>query len=32
VVFGATVELEDQDSGDLVKYQIVGDDEADISG
>jgi len=22
--------LEDQDSGDLVKYQIVGDDEADI--
>ena len=30
VVFGATVELEDQDSGDLVKYQIVGDDEADI--
>jgi transcription elongation factor GreA len=30
VVFGATVELEDQDSGDLVKYLIVGDDEADI--
>jgi transcription elongation factor GreA len=30
VVFGATVELEDMDSGDPVKYQIVGDDEADI--
>ena len=30
VVFGATVELEDQNSGDHVTYQIVGDDEADI--
>jgi transcription elongation factor GreA len=30
VVFGATVELEDQDSGDPVTYQIVGEDEADI--
>lgn len=30
VVFGATVELEDQDSGDVVKYQIVGEDEADL--
>ncbi len=30
VVFGATVELEDADSGDTVTYQIVGDDEADI--
>ena len=30
VVFGATVDLEDQDSGDQVTYQIVGDDEADI--
>ena len=30
VVFGATVELEDMDSGDTVSYQIVGDDEADI--
>ncbi len=30
VVFGATVELEDSDSGDAVTYQIVGDDEADI--
>jgi len=29
-VFGATVELEDQDSGDAVTYQIVGEDEADI--
>ena len=30
VVFGATVELEDSDTGDRVTYQIVGDDEADI--
>ena len=30
VVFGATVDLEDLDSGDKVTYQIVGDDEADI--
>ena len=30
VVFGATVELEDQDSGDKVTYQIVGEDEADL--
>ena len=30
VVFGSTVELEDEDSGDQVKYQIVGEDEADI--
>lgn len=30
VVFGATVELEDSDSGDKVVYQIVGDDEADL--
>jgi transcription elongation factor GreA len=29
-VFGATVDLEDQDSGDAVTYQIVGEDEADI--
>ena len=29
-VFGATVELEDLESGDVVTYQIVGDDEADI--
>ena len=30
VVFGATVELEDEESGDMVKYQIVGEDEADL--
>jgi transcription elongation factor GreA len=30
VVFGATVDLEDQDTGDQVTYQIVGEDEADI--
>jgi transcription elongation factor GreA len=30
VVFGATVDLEDQESGEQVTYQIVGDDEADI--
>lgn len=30
VVFAATVELEDMDSGSTVTYQIVGDDEADI--
>lgn len=30
VVFGATVELEDVNSGDTVTYQVVGDDEADI--
>ena len=29
-VFGSTVELQDTDSGELVTYQIVGDDEADI--
>ena len=30
VVFGATVEIEDLESGDKVTYQIVGDAEADI--
>jgi len=30
VVFGATVEIEDLDSGERVTYQIVGDDESDI--
>ena len=30
VVFGSTVDLEDEDSGDKVTYQIVGEDEADI--
>ena len=30
VVFGATVELEDEDTGSAVTYQIVGEDEADL--
>jgi transcription elongation factor GreA len=30
IVFGATVELEEHDSGEPVRYQIVGDLEADI--
>jgi transcription elongation factor GreA len=30
VVFGATVELAEAESGDEVTYQIVGEDEADI--
>jgi transcription elongation factor GreA len=30
VVFGATVDLEDEASGVKVTYQIVGDDEADL--
>lgn len=30
VVFGATVDLEDEASGAAVTYQIVGEDEADI--
>lgn len=30
IVFGATVELEEMETGELVTYQIVGDDEADI--
>jgi len=30
VVFGATVDLEEQASGAHVTYQIVGDDEADL--
>lgn len=29
VIFGATVELADVDSGEEMKYQIVGEDEAD---
>ena len=29
-VFGSTVVLEDAKNGDVVTYQIVGDDEADI--
>ena len=31
-VFGATLDLEDQDSGTQVTYQIVGKDEANIKG
>ena len=30
VVFGSTVDLEDEASGTRVTYQIVGDDEADL--
>jgi transcription elongation factor GreA len=30
VIFGATVVLSDEDSGDEVTYQIVGEDESDI--
>lgn len=30
VVFGSTVELQDEDTGDKVTYQIVGEDEADL--
>jgi transcription elongation factor GreA len=30
VVFGSTVDLEEEESGEQVTYQIVGDDEADI--
>ena len=29
-VFGATMDLEDLESGQTVTYQIVGDDEADV--
>jgi transcription elongation factor GreA len=30
VVFGATVDLEDEETGAAVTYQIVGEDEADL--
>lgn len=30
VVFGATVELEEETTGEAVTYQIVGEDEADL--
>lgn len=30
VVFGTTVELADADSGEELRYQIVGEDEADV--
>jgi transcription elongation factor GreA len=30
VIFGAMVELQDQENGERVTYQVVGEDEADI--
>ncbi|GAA4345350.1 transcription elongation factor GreA [Variovorax defluvii] len=30
IVFGSTVELEDEKTGEALKYQIVGEDEADL--
>ena len=30
VIFGATVDLEEESTGDQVTYQIVGEDEADL--
>jgi len=30
IVFGATVDLADEETGDVICYQIVGEDEADI--
>ncbi len=30
VIFGATIDLADEESGDEITYQIVGEDEADI--
>jgi transcription elongation factor GreA len=30
IVFGSTIQLQDEKSGDSVTYQIVGEDEADI--
>lgn len=30
IMFGVTVELSDVDTGDALRYQIVGEDEADI--
>ena len=30
IVFGSTVDLEEEESGDAVTYQIVGEDEADL--
>jgi transcription elongation factor GreA len=30
IVFGATVDLEDREANNRVRYQIVGEDEADI--
>ena len=30
IIFGSTVELLDEDTGDEIEYRIVGEDEADI--
>ncbi|KWT85208.1 MULTISPECIES: transcription elongation factor GreA [unclassified Variovorax] len=30
IVFGSTVELEDEHTGEALRYQIVGEDEADL--
>lgn len=30
IIFGATVELQDQETDEKVKYQIVGEDESDV--
>ena len=30
VIFGATVDLEEESTGEQVTYQIVGEDEADL--
>jgi transcription elongation factor GreA len=30
IVFGSTIELENEDTSEVVTYQIVGDDEADL--
>jgi transcription elongation factor GreA len=32
VIFGVTVDLADADSGDAMRYRIVGEDEADAKG
>ncbi len=32
IIFGATVELQDQETDEKVTYQIVGEDEADVKG
>ena len=32
MIFGSTIDLEDEDSGAKVTWQIVGEDEVDIKG
>ena len=32
IIFGATVEIQDLDTDEVVTYQIVGEDEADVKG